>query len=150
MNMIVPPSVEVAEVLLPWIVLANMVLKPQLLVKEIRGNLNNITAFLRKSLCMEWSIAESIHKYGPDRYSQVLTTNLITQHFVRIVKFILTVLARLTMEASSATVDGLKDVLSLLMLILSVLMANWSVLSILWLRLSHPHIPTIPGAELGW
>ncbi len=57
-----------------------------------------LAAFLRKSCGMEHKLQRV--STNMDLTISRSTTNLITQHFVRIVKLRLTVLARLTMEAS--------------------------------------------------
>ena len=63
--------------------------------KKLGGTCVNLGCVPKKIMWYGAQIAESIHKYGPD-YG---FTNM--QLFVRIVKPILTVLARLMMEASS-------------------------------------------------
>ena len=69
---------------------------------KLGGTCVNIGCVPKKIMWYGAQIAESIHKYGPD-YGFTSTGNLITPHFVRIVKPILTVLVHLMMEASSAT-----------------------------------------------
>ena len=69
--------------------------------KKLGGTCVNLGCVPKKIMWYGAQIAESIHKYGPDYGFTILGTNLIMQLFVRIVKPILIVLARLTMEASS-------------------------------------------------
>ncbi len=81
--------------------------------------------------------------------SQILGTNLIMQLFVRIVKPILTVLVLLTMEASSVMelIEGRAEFVDAHTVSVNGELTHAKHIVIA--TGAHPHIPAVPGAELG-